>query len=253
MLKDEEYNSLIDNYEQKLSHSHSYNPHPFAFLSIQGHNISDIKNDKLKCYSTSYRIGEDKNNLYITTRVENKGSTPYYSCYLLKYSLSNQEYDDLKMLHKKKYIQAPFFIQKLSAQKTPTVEHSTKITVKAYDELLNQLRNNKNFSTNVFGVQNIELDFLDFSVDKQTFDIAMRSPIMYENDMIKNGKVKKLNLFPSIVSSVTTINNAFNGPAIQWDLTQDDFKNLSKNLIDITYFDSQNKITRLNLDARKEQ
>ena len=256
VLKDENYNKLIDKLnadDKQIATGNYFEPHPYAFLSKQGHNVSDIKDNKLKCFTTTYTIGNDKNNLYITTRVENKSSTPYYSCYLLKYSLTNQEYDDLKMLHEKQYYQTPLFIQKLSEKKTSSVEYNTKITIDAYDELLNNLRKYTELTTDLFGTKNIELDFLNFSIDKQTFNIAIRNPIMYENKMYKNAKLKNLSLHPSEVSgkSISAINNAFNWPTYYWYVDRNDVANL-KNLTDITYFHSQGLINKFDLDVRKE-
>lgn len=198
VLNDAEYNALIEKLtagDKQIGTGNYFEPHPYAFLAKQGHNISDIKDDKLNCFTTSYTIGNDKNNLYVTTRVENKSSTPYYSCYLLKYSLTNQEYDDLKMLHEGEYIQSPLFIQKLSEKKTPSVEYNAKITTSAYDRLLNRIRkNNSEDFKNMFGSQDMEIDFCGFSTESKIFTINMRSPIMY-NNTLEHSEVQFYNIF----------------------------------------------------------
>lgn len=243
VMEDNYYADLISKFGDKTRYSNAYDPIPYAFLSAQGFNISDIKSDAVKCVSTTYIKGDDRNNLYVTTRVEGQGSVPYYSCFLLKYSLTDKEYDELYMLHDGNCIQAPFFVQELAEQKTATVEHSTKITVQAYEELLKSFKDDEDFSTKLFGNNKIEMDFLDYSTSKQTFNVALRNSNINNTKMVAGAKIKTLDLFSSSSTyyPVLETDSAFSNPTYHWTLTQEDFKNLNSNLISITYFDSQNK------------
>ncbi len=141
VLNSSYYNSIVDAYrarraESKFDTGNLESCIPYTFLASQGHDIQAIKNDELECESMGYILNGDTSTLYLTTRVETKASTPYYTCYILKYDLTEQEYDDLYMLHKNDYIQAGLFIQELDAQKTAKLESKTNITVSGYEAMV---------------------------------------------------------------------------------------------------------------------
>lgn len=107
----------------------------------EGYNIADMKDNKLYVYASSYLINND---LFIELRAEIKTDFKFYynkyssylTNYILKYNLTNQE---LKALHSDiyslagstTYLQAPFFIQELSYQKTPEVISKKYVTLDA--------------------------------------------------------------------------------------------------------------------------
>lgn len=253
VMQDNYYADLISKFGDKTRYSNAYDPIPYAFLSAQGFNISDIKSDAVKCVSTTYIKGDDRNNLYVTTRVEGQGSVPYYSCYLLKYSLTDKEYDELYMLHDGNYIQAPFFIQELAEQKTATVEHSTKITVQAYEELLEKFKNLNGFSIDSFGSRNLDLDFLDFSIDKQIFNVQLRNSNINNINMIASVELRDFKLEPSSILYDITINNdnCFSGPSINWTANRTP-QQIKDNYTNITYFDSYEKDYKYDINNKNK-
>jgi len=110
-----------------------YNAIPYGFLEDEGFDVNKIKNNQVISKSDMYSIGND---LYIELRVETKASKNYYTNYLLKYTLTNQEMSELKVLfkqigtgRKKTFTQAPMFVQEMSYLKTPEVVSKAHISV----------------------------------------------------------------------------------------------------------------------------
>lgn len=248
VLDSDYYADLTDSYRDAWSYpiTKAHEAIPYAFLSREGYDIQAIKDEEIDCDSVAYIKNNDTNTLYLSTRVETNGADPYYTCYTLRYSLTDDEYDDLVMLHEGKYIQAPYFIQELDNQKTAHVESKASITVEVYDELEQSLINNKNFSSSVFGTDKITLDFLNFSVKNNTFDINVRETPDRGNNtstmvmIVPNAQLRSLHLFPASNRDISTINNSsvFNGPGYYWDLTDDEITRYKNNYDTITYFDS---------------
>lgn len=123
------YNNLIEYdkayFETNQQHysdiTKYYSSIPYGFLQEQGYHIESLKNGTLDCHADVYMDGGD---LFIECRAETKASTNYYTCYVLKYTLTNQEKNELDILHssldanyKRTYYQAPFYIQQLSYNK----------------------------------------------------------------------------------------------------------------------------------------
>ncbi|MGN0788214.1 MAG: hypothetical protein ACI4L6_04075, partial [Candidatus Onthoplasma sp.] len=119
---------------------------PYGFLEQQGYDIETIKKaGEAACYADCYILDSEPNNLYIECRVLNHDPVDYYDTYLLKYTLTDQELQDLNLTHslcgdrlKSAYIQAPFFIQQLSYDKTAEVlgvGHIGRNTIEYYDRL----------------------------------------------------------------------------------------------------------------------
>ena len=146
VLTDDYYNLLIDQAKANpnIANKGHFDPHPYGFLEDEGYDINKIKNNEIECLSTSYL---DNKNFYIQTKVENKATTDYYSCYTLKYTLSNDEIDDLNKLFPAiggttyKYYQAPLFIQEISNQKTASVISKAHLTKTCHEALLNKINN----------------------------------------------------------------------------------------------------------------
>lgn len=248
VLDSDYYDSLTDMYRGGASFqiSKAHEAIPYAFLSREGYDIQAIKDEEIDCDSVAYIKNDNTNTLYLSTRVETNGADPYYTCYTLRYSLTDEEYDDLVMLHEGKYIQAPYFIQELDNQKTAHVESKASITVEAYDGLLQSFIDNEMYSNEVFGLNDIEMDFLNFSVDNNTFEVNLRTRpdrgnntstmVMIDHD----GLLRNLHLVPSLsIAPVSTLkynSSVFIGPDFDWNPTNlDEFQN---NYDSLTYFDS---------------
>jgi len=142
VLTDDYYKNLVNEGKAKqsagilaCSKANKYQAIPYGFLEDEGYNIAAIKNDQIACETDVFVIN---NELYIACRVENKASTPYYTHYVIKYNLSEQELDDLNFLFKELpdgantyrtiSFQAPLFIQELSNQKEAQVLSENHIT-----------------------------------------------------------------------------------------------------------------------------
>lgn len=168
--------SSIDN--ELYYHIYSYDvwPIPFGFLSSQGYEIESIKNGELSCTSYPYMLEDEPNSLYIACKAETKASLNYYTCYTLKYTLSDLEVSDLKYLCDKKAAETPLFIQELSYQKTPSVLTKASMSVKAYDSILYRFTNSNDWLTEeLFGSTSVTIDVLDFSTENNTLELAVRT------------------------------------------------------------------------------
>ena len=249
VLDSDYYADLTDSYRDAWSYpiTKAHEAIPYAFLSREGYDIQAIKDEEIDCDSVAYIKNDDTNTLYLSTRVETNGADPYYTCYTLRYSLTDEEYDDLVMLHQGKYIQAPYFIQELDNQKTARVESKASITVEAYDGIIETIKEAPHLSTSVFGSDEITIDFLDFNIENQTFDINVRETPDRGNNtsamvmIVPNAQLRPLHLFPSSRADIETLNynsNVFVGPTYYWTLTQEDLASFQNNYDSLTYFDS---------------
>lgn len=248
VLESDYYAELTDMYEAAWNYpiTKAHEAIPYAFLSREGFDIQAIKDEEIDCDSVAYIKNEDTSTLYLSTKVVTDGADPYYTCYTLSYPLTDKEYDDLVMLHQEKYIQAPYFIQELDNQKTAKVISKASITVEAYDGLLQSFIDDKNYSTRVFGTDNLEMDFLNFSVNDNTFEVNLRTwPYRGNNTstmvmIVRNGQLRNLHLVPSLsVAPVSTLpynSSVFIGPDFDWNPTNRDEFNTNHD--SLTYFDS---------------
>lgn len=248
VLESDYYAELTDMYEAAWNYpiTKAHEAIPYAFLSREGFDIQAIKDEEIDCDSVAYIKNDDTSTLYLSTKVVTDGADPYYTCYTLSYPLTDKEYDDLAMLHQEKYIQAPYFIQELDNQKTAKVISKASITVEAYDGLLQSFIDDKNYSTRVFGTDNLEMDFLNFSVNDNTFEVNLRTwPYRGNNTstmvmIVRNGQLRNLHLVPSLsVAPVSTLpynSSVFIGPDFDWNPTNRDEFNTNHD--SLTYFDS---------------
>ena len=67
VLNNAEYNALIEKPKTDVTFVKSayFDPHPYAFLEQQGHNVQAIKNGTNECYTLSYVLDEEPNYLYM--------------------------------------------------------------------------------------------------------------------------------------------------------------------------------------------
>lgn len=147
VLNSNYYNSLMSTAESDVFYNTDINAFqsiPYGFLEQQGYDIETIKKaGEAACYADCYILDSEPNNLYIECRVLNHDPVDYYDTYLLKYTLTDQELQDLKGLHntigrlgKCTMYQTPFFIQQLSYDKTAEVlgvGHIGRNTIEYYD------------------------------------------------------------------------------------------------------------------------
>lgn len=248
VLESDYYAELTDMYEAAWNYpiTKAHEAIPYAFLSREGFDIQAIKDEEIDCDSVAYIKNEDTSTLYLSTKVVTDGADPYYTCYTLSYPLTDKEYDDLVMLHQEKYIQAPYFIQELDNQKTAEVISKASITVEAYDGILNYLVGFAQM-TSAFGTDKLDLDFIDFSVDNQTFEVNLRTTPNRGNNtstmvmIVPNAELRNIILLPSNLNSVITLRNnssVFAGPFNYFDTLINNQNEYDTNYDSLTYFDS---------------
>lgn len=211
---------------------------PYQFLIEQGHDVEKLKTNELSAYSIIYTLGDDKNNIYLSNRIENEGIDTYYTFYTLKYPLTNQEYDDMVMLFENNYIQSGYFIQELAKQKEPTVIADVNTTKKYYDDFYKKFKNSEAYVHDILGTDKIEIDFLNFSKEEQTFSIAVRtdtSECTQKGMVYTNAEIRHMDLIPSFnpITTVSYDDTIYNGP-IYFNSTN--FEEYKSNSIEITYF-----------------
>lgn len=133
VINDPEYKSLISqgkSYERFFDTAY-FDPHPYGFLEDQGYDIDSIKNGKTECYTISYKLDAEPNNLYIYTRV--KEDATYCTTYVIKYSLTELEMSDYRLMHNNLtdltyYVQCVFMNDAISRTKTPVEVKKATLT-----------------------------------------------------------------------------------------------------------------------------
>ena len=100
--------------------------------------------------------------------VENKASTDYYGCYIIKYDLTDQEKDELDMLFEEQYIQTPLYIQEISNQKSASVQSEAYISKTGYESILARTKSDRLITTDVLGTNNVDVLYLGNYVDGAT-------------------------------------------------------------------------------------
>ena len=250
------YGILANSYYRKIvsdlresagaaDHSQLYDPIPYGFLEDRGHDISGIKNDTLQADSVAYTKEGEPNHLYIATRAETAAEFPYYTCYTLRYTLSDLEMSDFKLVHdgneNSMHIEAPLFIQELSYQKTPTVLSEASIVVTTYENILKSLLGFDNVSSDLFGTKNLTIDFASFSTINNTIVCYVRND--HFNDLISTATIRTANMVPGNegVDITTLSSNAkvYSGPnLITFENTQA-MQNYMNNVTTVTYFYGQ--------------
>lgn len=209
VLTDSYYTKLVDNYKQ-TSVTYFSDPlfyaAPYFFLESQGHDVAAIKNGELECKTSIYTENDNKNNINISVKVENSHSKEnYYTNYILNYTLTEKEYNDLYMLYNGNYAQIPLFIQELSKQKSATVKSSVNVSKSSYNKLLTEINN---YYTEPLNTNQAEIDLLDVCYDRynQSISLAIRSFPGYDNTIVSNAQLRllELNFFPSSFNNLNS-------------------------------------------------
>lgn len=174
LLEDSAANTLINRAREdgRICSSAEFDPHPYAFLQKQGHNVSAIKNGELKCETQTFVKDSEPNNLYMLTYVENAASTPYYTEYLLKYELTEKEMYDYQMLHEDLYAQTFLINNAISKAKTPTIVSKANITVQAHNGIRNGARNYlKETNKQFVGTDGVDVMIKSFNQENASFEL----------------------------------------------------------------------------------
>ena len=262
LANDTEVNALIDQANQNTSlfSTPLFDPHPYSFLEKEGLDVEAIKSGELYCRTISFVRDDEPNNLYMITYAENEGAVPYYSEYMLKYSLTDKEMADYNKLHDEEYIQAVFLNDAISEAKAANVISETKMTVEAHTNLSKSLRDNDNYVKNAIDTDNIDILLKDYSTETGLFNVYIFQNLNMDSNMLaQNKKIVKLQLTQG-TTKITINNDIFYGPHSSGQYrpyiiseetpTYEDYLN---SVVPITFYSSQGTILNENLDNVKNE
>ncbi|MDE6441805.1 MAG: hypothetical protein K2L12_03515 [Clostridia bacterium] len=245
VLTDDFYSKVIEDCSDEHGTTFMYYPGmcpaPYFFLEKQGHDISSVKQGKLDCITSIYTQNDDTSKLYMSVRIENDNySKNYYTNYVLKYSLSKQEYDELYMLYKGNFMQAPLFIQEISRQKTVTVESKINITVDAYKRVVERFKTYDALSNDVFGSKNIDVDVIYAYADEfeSKLNTYVRSLSSNQDVIIVNAQLR--NYFMDLYGSSNLISNNDIFDATNISVKKSNLDEYKTSYTPITYFNIVN-------------
>ena len=230
---DEVIKSTSDRWGRPCTFKQGVQAIPYNFLAKQGLNISAIKNDEVDGFSTSYIKENDKNSLYVSVKVEHKATEPYYSCYVLKYPINKQEYNDYIMLHKNEYIQAPLFVQELDKQKTPEIISNINITTESLEKFKTSISQWDDLSTNAFNTTDLAFDIIKIEEIKNTYNHNIYIDIRNNSwEFIEEGKQKTAILTTKAIAGVSINNNIYSvfEPGISTISNLEEYSNTSENI-----------------------
>ncbi len=237
VLNSDYYDKVIDDYvaSGNKDADNSKSPIPYAFLEREGLDVDAIKDNQLECRSYAYTINNDTSRLYLSTAAET--SEGYYANYILSYSLTQQEYDDLYMLHEGNYIQAGLFVQELDAQKSAKVESHVNVEKETFSGLesrINYLCTKDYFFNNKSTVYHIDVTSAnadcEFTLNVRTF------PAIRKTMIIENQKLRKADCYSALNSFIYENNVVYMNDSARFIIDNlDEFKANSE---PITYFNS---------------
>ena len=247
ILKSDYYNGLIAQYQGAIRDtSPLFDPHPYAFLERQGHDVDAVKRGDLECRTYSYIKETEPTNLYMITYVENAGATPYYTEYMLKYNLSEQEAEDYDYLYGSSSsiaLQSVFLNDEISKTKTPTIVSKTNMSVDAHKGMLEHVKQNDKVTNETIGTNLVDIMLKDYSVENQTFSIYVYERYYSTN----NAKTKtKIGVLPCKVglTNIKESDGVYMRPLNDYRIVSlDDYKNSVNN---ITLYAIQNMYLDIN-------
>ncbi len=212
ILKNEEYLKLTDKAiyggEPEIVETGLFEPHPYGFYEDKGYDVEAIKNDEIDAYTMSYVLEEEPNNLYMYTRVASEDDS-YYSIYLLKYALTDEEMEDYHYLHTSHgetafYIESVLMNNEISKTREPIVVGESKITKNAFEKMTESLQR-----VHLYENKALDMIFLNPNQSEETFKLIFL-PRYYEER-----KMCFENLVISADCSATDMyykDGIFNGP-----------------------------------------
>lgn len=241
ILKSDYYKNLVnENYGPDMNSSPLFDPHPYAFLQTQGHDVDAIKRGDLECRTCSFIKETEPTNLYIITYVENASATPYYTEFMLKYNLTEEEAEDYDYLHGSNNgiaLQSVFLNDEISRVKTPTIVSKTNMSVEAHKGMQEDVKKNNKVTKETLGTNFIDIMLKDYSVDNQTFDIFVYYPHDVTSSAKKASKIGVLNC-RSGLSFVQCVDNVYTFPIDDYKIVSlESYKNSVEN---ITVYSTQN-------------
>lgn len=246
ILNNSEYNSLISKAKNNsnLYDTAYFDPHPYAFLESKGHDVSAIKNGSLDCTTKAFVKEDEPNNLYIATYVETNASTPYYTEYMLRYTLTDKEMEDYEMLHDGNYIQSAFANDQISKDKTATVISEVKMTVEAHEGLVENLAGSNQVKNNIGNASKgypIDIMLKEFDEDTQTFSAYVFSDASSDRKSVFSDEHISIANLEYGCQKLTINNSIFYGPYVNgyYAISSDYAQVFNDNLSTITIYNNQ--------------
>ena len=251
VLNSDYYDDISDEYVNSYYHEdtdfyyyeirNSESPIPYTFLEREGYDIEAIKNDKLSCETVAYIMDGDTTRLYISTHPESPAG--YYGNYILSYLLTQQEYEDLYMLHREEYIQAGLFIQELDAQKRATVESHIDVEKETYEGIENGV---KNAAEELVVMQNATVDVVHINPEDLEFTINIRERQTDFDPMIHSSELYIIDCYSTpFYFEYETDYLKLSDPSCYLARDLEQFQTKAH---DLTYFDSQGKRVMFDLE-----
>ena len=143
LLTDSEVNEIIDRAKQTgETNPNDFRTHPYTFLAKKGHNVSRIKSGEVECSTISFIYDNEPNNLYLAVTVEDtrgKIDYDYVAQYLVRYTLTDQEMEEYKMLDHDGYIQSYFMNDTISKHKQAEILAENYIMKEAQENFAHTL------------------------------------------------------------------------------------------------------------------
>ncbi len=246
VTSDPYYTNLLNNYYLRGNVVPLLYALPVGYMEENGFDMSKLQDSKLIFDSIAYIKNDDHNTLYVYTDIYDYTSMPdaFNTCYTLAYRLTDQEYEEFTSLNRGGYIQANFFVQELSRSKTPVEANCVKMTTDLYSTFTSRFKNSNTYTKNIWGTDEIQIDFLDFSVEDQTVSIVVRdlpegkSHTWFEYN---DAHIRYMDLEAAVGSRVVTTsydNTIYNGPRGANATNFEEYKN---NVTDITYYYSSDE------------
>ena len=208
ILIDSYYDELFARYvnSTELVKGWEYEPHPYAFYEDQGIDLTPIKNGQADAYTMSYVLDEEPNSLYMCTRILIDNT--YYQNYLLKYEITDQEYNDYYLMHTGKYnyfyLQAVWMNNEIAKSRDPEIVSSSKVTKLAQEYLTESFQKIKLTTT-----KNCDIFLMDIKPSEGTFVIYLVPRTDDMKKMLYNTNIAILQCH----GGIRTENGAYSNPS----------------------------------------
>lgn len=196
MLNNEYYQNLI---EERKNHSSSndnkFAPIPYGFLESEGYDIKPLlegyadNEQPTECNTFIYTSNANQNELYINMRLYFNMTTPHYSYYTIKYTLSDEDMADFTYLNESNFYESALFIQNLSYKKEPEVTSYERIGLAAVTGTTRSLSN-----ANFYDNSSPFLFYKGFDYDNQCLNFIVRPASI--NETVSKQKIYEITTYP---------------------------------------------------------
>lgn len=242
VLNSDYYDSVLESYREqnKYRTTNLESPIPYTFLEREGYDIEKIKSGELSCETVAYIMDGDTTRLYISTHPESPAG--YYGNYILSYPLTQQEYEDLYMLHREEYIQAGLFIQELDAQKRATVESHINVEIETYEGMETKM---KRYAQEYTGLGDATIDVV-YANEESEFTLHVRMKQSGGGGMISQTGLYIAECY--MPHAYTNYDNLILYISDYNRIYIDNEEQFQNKAHDLTYFDSQGKRVMFDLE-----